>query len=64
VFPLIERKQTRVETDASHFVETVEVPVQRESVYDVNLAVTGSVSCPLPKFHVGPEKQPFHVTGD
>jgi hypothetical protein len=54
----------RVETDASHFVETVETPVQRESVSDVNLTVMGSVSCMLPKFHVGPEKQPFHVTGD
>jgi hypothetical protein len=56
VSPLIERKQTLVETDASHFVETVEMSVQRESVSDVNLTVTGSVSCPLPKFHVGPEK--------
>jgi hypothetical protein len=42
-------------TDASHFVETVETLVQRESISDVNLTVTGSVSCPLPKFHVGPE---------
>jgi hypothetical protein len=64
VSPLIERKQTHVETDASHFVETVETPVQRESVSDVNLKVMGSVSCPLPMFHVGLEKQPFHVTGD
>jgi hypothetical protein len=42
----------------------VEMLVQRESVSDVNLTITGSVSCPLSKFHVGPEKQPFHVTGD
>jgi hypothetical protein len=35
-----------------------------ECVFDVNFIVTGSVSCPLPKFPVGPEKQPFHVTGD
>jgi hypothetical protein len=27
--PLIERKQTRVEIDASHFVETVETPVHK-----------------------------------
>jgi hypothetical protein len=33
-------------------------------VSEVNFTVTSSVSCPLPKFHVGPKKQPFHVTGD
>jgi hypothetical protein len=64
VSPLIERKQTRVEIDASHFVETVETPVQIESVSDVNSTVTDSLSCPLPKFLVGHEKQPFHMTGD
>jgi hypothetical protein len=33
-------------------------------ISEVNFTVTGSVSCPLLKFLVGPEKQPFHVTGD
>jgi hypothetical protein len=53
----------RVEIDASHFVKIVGTPVHR-CVSDVNLTVTGSVTCPLPKFHVDPEEQPFHVTGD
>jgi hypothetical protein len=35
-----------------------------EHISDVNFIVTGSVSCPLPKFPVGPEKQPFHMTSD
>jgi hypothetical protein len=40
------------------------VSFRRECVFDVNLTVTGSDSCLLPKFHVGLEKQPFHETSD
>jgi hypothetical protein len=31
---------------------------------EVNFTVTGSVSYPSQKFHVGPEERPFHKTGD
>jgi hypothetical protein len=33
-------------------------------VSDVDFIVTGSVFMPVTKVPCGPEKQPFHVTGD
>jgi hypothetical protein len=45
----------RVETDASHFVETEEMLVT-ECVSDVNFTVTGSVFMPITKVPCGPRE--------
>jgi hypothetical protein len=55
VSPLIERKQTHVETDASHFVETEKMYIHGQ-VSDVNFTVTGFVFMPVTKVPCGPRE--------
>jgi hypothetical protein len=55
VSPLIERKQTCVETEASHFIETVETPVHRMRLW-CQFNSNGLCFMPITKVSCGPRK--------